>query len=342
MCKFKFTSGAKPSLMEKKLLTSTHHMMRNHQPNPLHPSQPYHHQSQTNQPSPQSRQKPLDFLTQQQLLGKLLVNEQAKLVNANPTRINSKRKNSTSSFSNTNSTSGRTHSNPSSTSLGYNNYNRSDTPSPFNVGEDFKDLNPARSDFKTEFPDLSLMDFSSPRMDDPMMSSLVRSTSSDMLSASSGMLSPSSDVEMNDESDGTSNDVPDYNAAFSLPPLSPVETLGESFQRTLSDSLLNRQCALPRDSRLSPLVNERDSPRFCDNSPVPTLNRRKSRKSQAREKLEKTFKEKGFLIQTQQLESAEGATYCKFRQLRKFTRYLFRSWKTHLPGEVVDETYDMQ
>ncbi|XP_054268120.1 uncharacterized protein LOC128989968 [Macrosteles quadrilineatus] len=65
--------------------------------------------------------------------------------------------------------------------------------------------------------------------------------------------------------------------------------------------------------------------------------RRKSRKSLAREKLEKTFREKGFLIQTQQLESAQGATYCKFRQLRKFTRYLFRSWKHHLPGDVISE-----
>ncbi|XP_075212833.1 uncharacterized protein LOC142319437 [Lycorma delicatula] len=67
--------------------------------------------------------------------------------------------------------------------------------------------------------------------------------------------------------------------------------------------------------------------------------RRKSRKSLAREKLEQTFKEKGFLIQTQQLESAQGATYCKFRQLRKFTRYLFRSWKHHLPGEVTAEPF---
>lgn len=64
--------------------------------------------------------------------------------------------------------------------------------------------------------------------------------------------------------------------------------------------------------------------------------KRKSRKSLAKEKLEKTFKERGFLIQTQQLESAQGATYCKFRQLRKFTRYLFRSWKHHLPGDVVN------
>ncbi|XP_021706277.1 serine/arginine repetitive matrix protein 2 isoform X2 [Aedes aegypti] len=62
--------------------------------------------------------------------------------------------------------------------------------------------------------------------------------------------------------------------------------------------------------------------------------RRRSRRSSQRESLEKTFKEKGFLIQTQQMQSAEGATYCKFRQLRKFTRYLFRSWKDYLPGEL--------
>lgn len=70
--------------------------------------------------------------------------------------------------------------------------------------------------------------------------------------------------------------------------------------------------------------------------------KRKSKKSLARERLEKTFKEKGFLIQTQQLESAQGATYCKFRQLRKFTRYLFRSWKHHLPGDVVDNGVNSQ
>lgn len=67
------------------------------------------------------------------------------------------------------------------------------------------------------------------------------------------------------------------------------------------------------------------------------LKKRKSRKSLQREKLEQTFKEKGFLIQTQQTESAEGATYCKFRQLRKFTRYLFRSWKDYLPGNLTEE-----
>ena len=76
------------------------------------------------------------------------------------------------------------------------------------------------------------------------------------------------------------------------------------------------------------------SPRPCSVTPDDNRRKRKTRKSIQREKLEQTFKEKGFLIQTQQLQSAEGATYCKFRQLRKFTRYLFRSWKDYLPGNV--------
>ncbi|XP_014216657.1 uncharacterized protein LOC106645328 [Copidosoma floridanum] len=63
---------------------------------------------------------------------------------------------------------------------------------------------------------------------------------------------------------------------------------------------------------------------------------RKTRKSIQREKLEQTFKEKGFLIQTQQHESVEGATFCKFRQLRKFTRYLYRHWKERLPDDVAE------
>ncbi|XP_046809077.1 uncharacterized protein LOC111690935 isoform X1 [Lucilia cuprina] len=62
------------------------------------------------------------------------------------------------------------------------------------------------------------------------------------------------------------------------------------------------------------------------------------RKSSQKEKLERTFKEQGFLIQTQQLESAEGATYCKFRQLKKFTRYLFRNWKDYLPDRLQEHT----
>lgn len=50
--------------------------------------------------------------------------------------------------------------------------------------------------------------------------------------------------------------------------------------------------------------------------------KRKSKRSMQREKLEKTFKEKGFLIQTQQLEQAEG-TYCKFRQVIEYIQLDF-------------------
>ncbi|KAH8372484.1 hypothetical protein KR093_011692, partial [Drosophila rubida] len=81
-------------------------------------------------------------------------------------------------------------------------------------------------------------------------------------------------------------------------------------------------------------------------SPTPAAGaatkRRSSRRSKQREKLEKTFKEKGFLIQTQQLQSAEGATYCKFRQLKKFTRYLFRNWKDHIPESDLDKHADKE
>jgi len=104
----------------------------------------------------------------------------------------------------------------------------------------------------------------------------------------------------------------------------------------------------PSDDRLFPPQAVQPSPRCPSTTSSATApegppladsaanRKKKSKKSLAREKLEKTFKEKGFLIQTQQLESAEGATYCKFRQLRKFTRYLFRSWKDYLPGNVRD------
>lgn len=96
---------------------------------------------------------------------------------------------------------------------------------------------------------------------------------------------------------------------------------------------------LQRDSnqgKSQAAVGEASSPKEGSSLSKEELSKkkRKSRKSLQREKLEQTFKEKGFLIQTQQLQSAEGATYCKFRQLRKFTRYLFRSWKDYLPGEL--------
>ncbi|XP_030768168.1 uncharacterized protein LOC115891754 isoform X2 [Sitophilus oryzae] len=112
-------------------------------------------------------------------------------------------------------------------------------------------------------------------------------------------------------------------------PLSPLDSTSGSGACSNTDFLLTTE--LP-STALTAIQQETSG-----NSASALRNKkRKSKKSLQREKLEQTFKEKGFLIQTQQLESAEGATYCKFRQLRKFTRYLFRSWKDYLPDNVRD------
>ncbi|XP_043220958.1 uncharacterized protein LOC122381166 [Amphibalanus amphitrite] len=68
-------------------------------------------------------------------------------------------------------------------------------------------------------------------------------------------------------------------------------------------------------------------------APSPDRKRKRAGPLEQHRQLEKKFREQGFLIQTAQTESAEGATYCKFRQLKKFTRYLFRSWRDYLPEE---------
>nr|CAG4647723.1 EOG090X02D0 [Moina brachiata]SVE92888.1 EOG090X02D0 [Moina brachiata] len=58
-----------------------------------------------------------------------------------------------------------------------------------------------------------------------------------------------------------------------------------------------------------------------------------SKKLSRRQKMEQTFGDKGFLIQTQHVPATEGGAFCKFRQLKKFTRYLYRSWRHYLPEE---------
>lgn len=68
-------------------------------------------------------------------------------------------------------------------------------------------------------------------------------------------------------------------------------------------------------------------------APSPDRKRKRPGPLDPHRQLEKKFREQGFLIQTAQTESAEGATYCKFRQLKKFTRYLFRSWRDYLPEQ---------
>lgn len=118
----------------------------------------------------------------------------------------------------------------------------------------------------------------------------------------------------------------------------PLELISESTQSS------NQSSPLLMAESSSMMIPSASSPRSVNSSVLRhnpggqstafDRRKRKSRRSLQREKLEKTFKEKGFLIQTQQTESAEGATYCKFRQLKKFTRYLFRSWKDYLPGDL--------
>lgn len=113
----------------------------------------------------------------------------------------------------------------------------------------------------------------------------------------------------------------------------PIELL-PTISSDLNAKLLNLSPDIAESQKLIE-ANLFPGPEQDSKSENERLHRKKksTNRSVQRAKLEKTFKEKGFLIQTQQLESAEGATYCKFRQLKKFTRYLFRSWKDYLPME---------
>ncbi|CAN8022834.1 unnamed protein product, partial [Ixodes persulcatus] len=61
--------------------------------------------------------------------------------------------------------------------------------------------------------------------------------------------------------------------------------------------------------------------------------RKPSQRSLIKQKLEDTFKQNGFLVKTKQVSDGD-ATFCKFRQLRKYTRYYLKSWHHHLPAEV--------
>lgn len=129
------------------------------------------------------------------------------------------------------------------------------------------------------------------------------------------------------------NDLPPPSFGLSNELLQIPETGTSSSVGMLSNS--SKAVASPMSSSSSPSPLIDSNVLHTDQHKLDAYNvrKRRSKRSVQREKLEKTFKEKGFLIQTQQLEQAEG-TYCKFRQLRKFTRYLFRSWKDYLPGEL--------
>lgn len=67
--------------------------------------------------------------------------------------------------------------------------------------------------------------------------------------------------------------------------------------------------------------------------PHPDSGRGVSQRSAIKQRLEDAFRENGFLVKTKQVSDGE-ATFCKFRQLRKYTRYYLKSWHKHLPDEV--------
>jgi hypothetical protein len=78
----------------------------------------------------------------------------------------------------------------------------------------------------------------------------------------------------------------------------------------------------------SPVLLATPPPSSLDNS-----HSNGSKRLSRRQKMEQTFGDKGFLIQTQHVPATEGSAFCKFRQLKKFTRYLYRSWRHYLPDE---------
>ncbi|XP_036327636.1 uncharacterized protein LOC118740246 [Rhagoletis pomonella] len=124
-------------------------------------------------------------------------------------------------------------------------------------------------------------------------------------------------------------------SSFSGSPALATQQKSHNLQTTLCSKSGNVMSTGSVSSRIILAKDHFTNALFEPSSSYHSIQRKKkSRRSSQREKLERTFKEKGFLIQTQQLESAEGATYCKFRQLKKFTRYLFRNWKDYLPEEV--------
>lgn len=103
-----------------------------------------------------------------------------------------------------------------------------------------------------------------------------------------------------------------------IPDLLPIETVRQKWSAT---NLGSSPPLVPTSVPPSVVVSHRTQ--------VQSSNKRLSR----RQKMEQTFGDKGFLIQTQHVPATEGSAFCKFRQLKKFTRYLYRSWRHYLPEE---------
>lgn len=103
-----------------------------------------------------------------------------------------------------------------------------------------------------------------------------------------------------------------------IPDLLPIQTV----RQTWSANLGSNPPLVPAPVPSSVVVNP-------NQNTIQSSNKRLSR----RQKMEQTFGDKGFLIQTQHVQATEGSAFCKFRQLKKFTRYLYRSWRHYLPEE---------
>lgn len=69
------------------------------------------------------------------------------------------------------------------------------------------------------------------------------------------------------------------------------------------------------------------------NAQQKVIKEKNAKRTVIRQKLEDAFRTNGFLVKTKQVSDGE-ATFCKFRQLRKYTRYYLKSWHQHLPEEV--------
>ena len=95
--------------------------------------------------------------------------------------------------------------------------------------------------------------------------------------------------------------------------------------------------------RVNPIPNQSMQPDCCCKLESATegicphgkqLNKnRNNQRSAVKQKLEEAFRQNGFLVKTKQVSDGD-ATFCKFRQLRKYTRYYLKSWHQHLPEEV--------
>lgn len=139
-----------------------------------------------------------------------------------------------------------------------------------------------------------------------------------------------------------------HHASMMMPPCvqTPTMPFGHALYKVPSASTETQQPAMhslcpgtPVSSTSSTLLaalqeNNQGQPGTSRGSPdLPRALRKPSQRSLIKQKLEDTFKQNGFLVKTKQVSDGD-ATFCKFRQLRKYTRYYLKSWHHHLPAEV--------